>query len=90
MWEVFDFYLPGFLGAKLDEWSTAHEESEHVRHHVIDHHHQDWHDEPDQSWSLLWLLLLKDNPSLDEVEAGALLRPNVSKGSVSTTPVGGS
>ena len=38
---------------------------------------------------LLLLLLLKDNPALDEVGAGAPLRPNVSKGSVTTTPVGG-
>ena len=35
------------------------------------------------------LLLLKDNPSLNEVGAGAPLRPNVSKGNVSTTLVGG-
>jgi len=37
---------------------------------------------------LLLLLLLKDNPSLDEVGVGAPLRPNVSKNSISTTPVG--
>ena len=35
------------------------------------------------------LLLLKDNPSLYEVGVGAPLRPNVSKGSISTTPLGG-
>ena len=38
---------------------------------------------------LFLFILLKDNPSLDEVRAGAPLRPNVSKGNVSTTPVGG-
>ena len=35
------------------------------------------------------LLLLKDNPSLYEVGVGAPLRPNVSKGSISATPLGG-
>lgn len=47
LYKFFDFHLPGFLGAKLDEWSTTHEESEHIRHHVVDHHHQDRHDKPD-------------------------------------------
>jgi hypothetical protein len=32
-------YLPGFLGAELDERRPAQEESEHVGHDVIDHHH---------------------------------------------------
>ena len=32
--------------------------------------------------SVLLLLLLKDNPALGEVGAGAPLRPNVSKGSI--------
>jgi hypothetical protein len=34
-------YLPGFLGAELDERRPAQEESKHVGHDVIDHHHQD-------------------------------------------------
>jgi len=42
-----------------------------------------------ESECLLLLLLLKDNPALGEVGVGAPLRPNVSKGSISTTPVGG-
>jgi len=44
-------HLPGFLGAELDERRSAEEESKHVSHDVIDHHHQDWQDEPDQACS---------------------------------------
>ncbi len=44
-------YLPGFLGAELDERRPTQEESEHVGHDVIDHHHQDRKDEPDQTWN---------------------------------------
>ena len=42
-------HLPGLLRAELNEWSSAEEEAEHVGHHVVDHHHQDGQDEPDQS-----------------------------------------
>jgi hypothetical protein len=39
---------PGLLGAQLDERGLAEEESEHVGHDVVDDHHQDGQDEPDE------------------------------------------
>ena len=42
-------YLPCLLGAELDERGAAHEEPKHVGHHVVNHHHQDRHNEPDQA-----------------------------------------
>ena len=41
--------LPGLLGAELDERGPAHEEAEEVRHDVVDDHHHDGHDEPNES-----------------------------------------
>ena len=41
--------LPGLLGADLDEGSAAHKEAEHVGHNVVDDHHHEGHDEPDET-----------------------------------------
>ena len=43
-----DEALPRLLGAELDEARPPHEEAEHVGHDVVDDHHHDGHDEPDE------------------------------------------
>ena len=41
--------FPGLLGAQLDEWRLAKEETKHVGHDVIDDDHRHRHDEPDHA-----------------------------------------
>lgn len=41
--------LPGLLWAQLDERSPSHEEAPHVGHDIVDDHHHDGHDEPDEA-----------------------------------------
>ena len=48
-----DEALPGLLGAELDERGPAHEEAEEVRHDVVDDHHHDGHDEPNETLQIM-------------------------------------
>ena len=40
--------LPRLLWAQLDQRGPAHREAKHVGHDVVDDHHHDGHDEPDE------------------------------------------
>lgn len=43
-----DESFPGFLRTQLDQGGAPHGEAEHVGHDVVDDHHHDGHDEPDE------------------------------------------
>ena len=43
-----DEAFPSLLWTQLDQWSAAHREAKHVGHDVVDDHHHDGHDEPDE------------------------------------------
>ena len=43
-----DESFPGFLRTQLDQGGASHGEAEHVGHDVVDDHHHDGHDEPDE------------------------------------------
>ena len=43
-----DEALPCLLWTQLDQRGPAHREAKHVGHDVIDDHHHDGHDEPDE------------------------------------------
>ena len=45
-----DESFPSLLRAELDQWSFAKEKAKHVGHDVIDHHHHDGHNEPDEAF----------------------------------------